>query len=171
MTAILFFCLAVLALVGHGYFWVGIVNRLHGLAGPRKLIDGGTLVCLFAFLALPFLLLCNWQDVLTHWSAGWNETAGPAARYFQFCSVWCLGEFLLKAAFSKERNNSNTLSEWKREPVAATAQLDASMFHGAYPQLLARVPGNQILQLCVDHKQIAIPRLHEKHDGLTIAHV
>jgi hypothetical protein len=45
------------------------------------------------------------------------------------------------------------------------------MLHGVYPRLLGRVPGNQILDLVVEHKRLAIPRLHPNHAGLSIAHV
>jgi hypothetical protein len=160
-----------LALVGHGYFWVAIVNRIHGTASPRYFIDGATLVCLFAFLAMPLLILWNWPEVLERWSTGLGYPAGFSVRYFQFCAAWCVGAFLLKAVTAKERNDPHTFRLWRREPVAGVADSGAAMFHGVYPQLLARIPGNQILDLQVEHKRLAIPRLHAKHAGLTIAHV
>lgn len=170
MTAAIFFGIVLVALVGHGYFWIAIVNRFHGLAGPRKLIDGVTLVCLLAFLALPEVLVRNWESVYKHWSTGWQETVGFAPRYLQFCVAWCVGEFLLKAAVSKVRNDAQELRQLRREPV----ELDfdgANIFHGAYAKLLSKLPGNQILQLQVDHKRICLPRLHASHRGLTIAHI
>ncbi len=211
ITAAIFSGIVVVALVGHGYFWMAIVNRAHGLAGPRKLVDGTTFACLFAFLTLPPLLVWNGPEVFAHWLTGWEEPVGFPTRYLQFCVAWCVGQFLLKAAVAKVKNDPQTLRLWCREPAGNGVQDNgvqdngvedngvedngvedngaedngaedngaedngaedsANMFHGAYSKLLARVPGNQILQLRVDHKRISIPRLHASHEGLTIAHL
>jgi predicted MPP superfamily phosphohydrolase len=72
---------------------------------------------------------------------------------------------------SKVKNDPQTLRHWRREEIDNLADTGTDLFHGAYPKLLARVPGNQSLQLCVDHKQIALPRLHPSHAGLRIAHI
>ncbi len=171
MTAAIFLGIVAIALLGHGYFWVAIVNRVHGLAGPRKFIDGTTLACLFAFVTLPIVLMFDGREIYGHWSTGWQESAGFPVRYLQFCVVWCVGEFLLKAVVSKVKNDSQTLRQWRREPVNDVAVTSNDMFHGSYSKLLARIPGNQSLQLRVDHKRIALRRLHASHEGLTIAHV
>jgi len=171
ISAAIFLGIVVVALVGHGYFWMAIVNRIHGLAGPRKLVDGTTFACLFAFLTLPPLLVWNGPEVFAHWLTGWAESVGFPTRYLQFCVAWCVGQFLLKAAVAKVKNDPQTLRLWCRDPVGNGVEDSANMFHGAYSKLLARVPGNQILQLRVDHKRISIPRLRASHEGLTIAHL
>jgi predicted MPP superfamily phosphohydrolase len=171
MTAAIFLGVVLVALLGHGYFWVAIINRVHGLAGPRKFVDGTTLACLLAFLTLPIVLLSSGRDISEHWSIGWHESAGFPVRYLQFCVAWCVGRFLLKAVVAKVKNDPQTLRRWHREPIGNFTGASSDMFHGAYPKMLARVPGNQSLQLCVDHKQIVLPRLHASHVGLRIAHV
>jgi predicted MPP superfamily phosphohydrolase len=171
MAVAIFLGVVLFALLGHGYFWVAIVNRVHGLAGPRKFIDGTTLTCLLAFLALPMVLLSDGKEISEQWSLGWQESAGFSVRYLQFCIAWCVGEFLLKAVLTKVKNDPRTLRQWRREPIDNGAVAGADMYHGAYSKLLGRVPGNQSLQLCVDHKQIVLPRLHASHVGLRIAHV
>lgn len=171
MAATIFLCIIVAALLGHGYFWIGIVNRIHGLAGPRVYNDSATLVCLLSFLTLPIVLAFSGPELFDHWSTGWQESAGFPVRYLQFCVVWCMGRFLLQAIAAKVKNDPQTLRQWRREPVGSVANDSVDMFHGAYPKLMARVPGNQCLQLRVDHKQIALPRLHASHEGLKIAHL
>ena len=39
------------------------------------------------------------------------------------------------------------------------------------PTWLSRLPGNQVLNICVQEKELAIPRLAPQHDGLRIAHL
>ena len=171
MTVAIFTGIVFVAVLGHGYFWVAIVNRVHGLAGPRKFIDGTTIICLLAFLTMPIVLLVNGQELFKHWSAGWEESASFPIRYLQFCVAFCLGQFLLKLAAAKVKNDPKTLRQWRREPVSYEVEPGAGLYHGRYPKLLSRVPGNQSLQLRVDHKRIALPRLHPKHEGLKIAQI
>lgn len=169
--ACLFAAVVVLAILGHGYFWVAIVNRIHGTAGPRWLIEGITLTCLCALLALPVVVVWQWSAVVEHWSTGLGYSAGFATRYFQFGAAWCMGEFTLKALVAKVKNDPHTLRFSRQEPVPDAATAGTTMLHGGYSQLLGRIPGNQILDLQVEYKRLAIPRLSEHHAGLTIAHV
>ena len=171
MAAVIFSGIVTVALIGHGYFWVAIVNRVHGLAGPRIFIDGTTLACLFAFLTLPIVLVFNGPDIFANWSTGWTESTGFPIRYFQFCLAWCVGQFLIKAAAAKVKNDPQTLRLWRREQVGNSTEDHTDMFHGTYSKLLARVPGNQALQLRMEYKRITLPRLHANHEGLRIAQV
>ena len=171
MTVAIFLAILTIALLGHGYFWVAIVNRVHGLAGPRKFIDGTTLLCLFAFLILPVVLMFNGVDLYAHWSADLGETVGFSVRYLQFCLLWCIGQGVLKVAAAKVRNDPRTLQALHRENVGDAFDNPVEWYHGMYPRLLARIPGNQSLQLCIERKRIVLPRLHESHRGLTIAQV
>ena len=107
MTAAIFTGIVVVALVGHGYFWIAIVNRIHGLASPRKLVDGITLICVSAFLTLPPLLVWNGPEVFAHWMTGWEESVGFPTRYLQFCVAWCLGQ-----AFSSPSSSRIISASW-----------------------------------------------------------
>jgi predicted MPP superfamily phosphohydrolase len=53
----------------------------------------------------------------------------------------------------------------KRNP-----RLGYKQVHGFKAQVLLRVPGNQVLQLAVRHKQLHLQRLPSDLDGLSIAH-
>ena len=171
MTAILFFCLAVVSLVGHGYFWVAIVNRVHGLRGPRKFIDGTTIVSFLAFLFLPLYALYQWQDVYANWLASWNQTAGFAARYFQFCIAISAGELIVKLIFSSRKNSPDTLLNISKQSIELAAHENGTYYRGTYGKFLGAIPGNQSDQLQVERKQILIPRLNPQHRGLRIAHI
>ena len=61
-TVLVFF-----AILGHGYLWVAIVNRLHGWNGPRKLIDGLTLLSCVGFILLPVGVGWYWWKLRGHY--------------------------------------------------------------------------------------------------------
>ena len=171
MKPFLFLCMAILATLGHGYFWVAIVNRIHGTAMPRKRLDGLTLACMVGFLVMPLWLAWDWRGVITYWNADWSRTATPASRYFQFCALWCTVTLVIKAFFSPQRNHPRTLLECKKTPVDTSAISDEQLYTAPRSQRLAKVPGNQVRELLVEHKRILVPSLQARHAGLKIAHV
>ena len=171
MTTILFIGMAILAILGHGYFWVAIVNRFHGFDNSRKIIDGGTLACLFFFLTAPLLLLWYGKEIYANWHQGWNQSAGLTVRYFQFCAIWCVGEFTAKAFFSQQKNPASVLVQLSRFPIDTSQLSGRELFHGSRARLLSRIPGNQACQLMVERKRIVVPRLPPGLIGLKIAHV
>ena len=160
-----------LAALGHGYLWIAPVNRLHGLSGPRILIDLGTYLCLAAFLVIPLFVLWDsttWDSAdwdLQSWKRGWSAT------YVHLCALWGIlklvklwwGHCPESGAHLVVRNNERfvTLPEdcLRRQHV------------GVFSRLLSLVPGNQVLRVSVSHKRLVIPRLHKSHEGLTIAHI
>ena len=171
MTAFLLFCATILAVLGHGYFWVAIVNRLHGLAGPRKFIDGGTNACAVGFVLLPLYLVWKAPYVAANWDASWYQEVGFATRYFQFCVIFCLGEALVKFLFAPRRNRPADLLEHHVQRVEAPETADRSVYRGPFAQRLASFPGNHAHELQIEKKRIAVPRLHASHAGLRIAHL
>lgn len=171
MTTILFVGATILAVLGHGYFWVAIVNRLHGYDSSKLLKDGGTLACLLLFAIIPLVLLWDWREVYSGWNATWSQSAGISARYFQSCVIWCLGEFVVKALFSKSKNDPQTLLQLNREHVDTSSLSKANLVHGNWAKLLSLVPGNEACRLVIEHKRIAVSNLDPKLVGLKIAHI
>ena len=79
-----------LAILGHGYFWIDGVNRLHAWSGPRVLIDVPTYAALLAFLLLPKLVVWDWWQFEADWTGyDWSQS-GFFPRYLQFCACWGL---------------------------------------------------------------------------------
>ena len=170
MTAILFLCFALVALIGHGYFWVAIVNRMHGLSGPRKLIDGVTLASFVAFLAMPLYLLFDIRNLFDHWMATWSESASLSVRYFQLCLAVSVCELVAKQFFAPKKNDPRALLNVEKQLID-TVGISGSPYRGSYGNFLGRVPGNQSSLLQIERKRIFVPRLHENHQGLRIAHI
>ena len=171
MSPLLLIGLAAFALLGHGYLWVDIVNRFHAWSGPRSVVDGVTLLCLLFFMTLPLLMLFYWSE----WA--WTSPEPiPASSlwlryYYYFCAFWGITKLFLSGIFRYTTDNPKTLVAWRQEDLGVASLIGQETFVGKFPQWLAKVPGNQVVQLTVDHKKLAIPQLHANHEGLRIAHI
>jgi len=163
--------LVLLATLGHGYWWVDVVNRLHAWPGPRKLVDGATMLCMFTFLAVPVLVVATWNqlDLTTVHSS--HPKLLWLRSYVFLCAIWGFFKLIICGVNSLGRDDPRTLLQGRQENLNIALPLSKDEFHGKFSQLLAKVPGNQVFQLTVDHKRLAIPRLSAHHEGLKIAHI
>src|SRR5690242_2060752 len=76
-------------LLGHAVFWLGLVNRLHGIKLPRKLMDALTLVALACCCGIPLIYLQWLIAGGTLWPAADSPNIHwePARLYATFCLV------------------------------------------------------------------------------------
>jgi len=179
VTSVFLICFVILAALGHGYLWIGIVNWFHAWSGPRKIVDGVTLLCLLAFVLLPIAIILSWKELdLATFDATFNVFQFPIfsrlfslRSYMLFCALWGAAQWVLGRAYSRASNNPSTLVHWRQEKAGLTAELGNDEFSGAFSKLLGKVPGNQVFQLTIDRKRLAIPDLSPNHVGLKIAHI
>lgn len=163
MTPTLLTLLA-LAALGHAIFWVAIVNRLHAIALNRKVMDVLTGLCGLAVALLPpavaWILL--YGDVALQ-NAAWS--------YIAVCAVMCvLGlAHRLHVRLHSERSGAVVANHTSQSRVVDDRSLVLTA--PGIPTWLSRVPGNQVLSITVAEKQLAIPRLAPRHDGLRIVHL
>lgn len=171
MSLVVLGLVLLLAVLGHGFLWMDGVNRLHAWAGPRFLIDYPTYAAVLAFFGLPLLVIWDWWQLDTNlYDYVWSQPK-ILPKYVQLCALWGTIKLCLHCYYQQAANNPRTLLSVRREQTTQATQLDPWPVYGTFARLLARIPGNQCLQLTVDHKQIAIPRLHPNHVGLRIAHL
>ncbi len=168
LTAIFLF-----SLLGHGYLWIALVNRLHGWAGPRRLIDVLTYACTAAFAMLPLLVAWQWWE----WGSDFF-TAKPANPLTHFALVYCLGcamlglgQLLAKFVRGFRDDDPQAVISKEQRFVGPPQTFPPDTLQGLYPRLLGWVPGNQALRLAVDTKRLALPRLPQQLDGLRIVHI
>ena len=171
MTATLVWSGLAVAALGHGFLWTGLVNRLHGLSGPRPVIK---LLTLAAFLAIR-------RD-----SAGdrLGVLPGRRARVRPVRSRRC--GCRLPLAHVGHRRRSPSWSNRGSKPIATTARCCRSgrldvrdvaklawrkPLSGAVATVLGSLPLNEALTLSIDRKRLALPRLPEELEGLTIVHL
>lgn len=164
MDSWLTFLLIAAGLAGHVILWTAIVNRVHGLAILRWMIDALTLTSGVALVIIPLAIL--WTAIRNHWVLG-----GPSVAYFGACSLlfgWSvLDHWWVRSA---DRSESAQLGNH-------TSVLDLRQSHGndllapGIVRFLGSLPGNEVLRIHVHEKQLAIPNLPQALDGLRIAHL
>jgi predicted MPP superfamily phosphohydrolase len=166
--------LIILALLGHGLLWVGLINRLHASGLSRRRCDlatalgvlGGGLVPLLFFgpLAGPVAVLGGSRAFTVSW---------PGAAYLGLC--WAAGlvavqgwmrHHLLARPPAVLRSLHNRLHRVGRPPAGETPDGAGHDHH-----FLAHLPGNEVLQLDVVQRALEIQRLAAPLEGLRIAHL
>ena len=176
MSHLLLTCLVVFALLGHGYLWVDVANTFHAVSWPRKLVDGVTLLCLLLFLTLPLVFVFYWSDLgLLATSPTQTSLVLPSLvllrSYFYLCVGWGVTKLILSAIYRAMADHSSTLQDWRQDELDLASRIGPDTLIGGFSRLLGKVPANQLFQLTVDHKRLAIPQLSAQHEGLRIAHL
>jgi len=181
----IFLVVLLLASFGHGFLWVGLVNRIHAWAGPRLVIDLLTLFCVLAFAGIPLAIAYAWLE----WCLG-GETwgfAGPfspnqavssvlqpaiwKATYLDLCAVLGGGTILWRLLGPRRVDPPNTLLNRQVHRLDLASMSCQPLPVDRLARLLNLVPANQMLDLSVEKKQIALPRLHKSYQGLSILHI
>lgn len=157
-----------LALLGHGLLWVGIVNRLHSWAGPRKLVDGATLACVAAFAAIPLSIAWSLLDDPTIILSAPLESLTGA--YSGGCALFGCAMLVVKPVGENRRYDRSVMPYWEaeRHDLAAAG---SELLQTPRARLLGRIPLNESLQLSVDRRTLRIARLPAKLDGFRICHL
>jgi predicted MPP superfamily phosphohydrolase len=171
MLAISLFIL-MLALLGHGALWIGIVNRWHGTGFPRLVVKSVTLAFYAALFGLPLLVARHWlraEHGLDWFGHAWPDL-DAATAYTAVCAVIGAIHLPLWAA-----------GRLRRVPAAVTLRnekiVDVCQAVGHAPttsprtRLFCRIPFNQLWQLSVPEYEVALTGLPKSLDGLSICHV
>jgi predicted MPP superfamily phosphohydrolase len=178
-------CLLLLsALVGNAAFWITFLNRSHGLGIWRPLVHGCSLLALAGFAGGPFVVLAavlaaspSLAAALPVGLLGWlNGFAGsPLATMANLYTALCILVALVPVPWW-------LLSGWfQRDPAqqkALRVRCVDFAAHLAGKQLLhgkgrygALVPGNEIFQVEIAERTLALQRLPARLEGLTIVHL
>jgi len=164
--------LLLLALLGHAFVWVALVNRIHGLAVPHRIGHLLSLTCLAMLILVPvaFWLLYFPAGLNVPGGFRWPHVPAAAALYVSTCwvaagvtIVWWVWRHLLHRPPSILRFHRSRTVEILLDSTSPRSQEHAHHF-------LAHLPGNQILQLDVTERAIDVPRLPPGLDGLSIVH-
>ena len=154
-----------LAVLGHLCLWSTIVNRVHGVAWPRWLVDGLTITSGLMFLALPMAIAA--------WRIGGEPQVVPGTAWAVHWYVWACCLFLAIAALERLlwalrfRDGSMLLSN---DTSPLPTQGNALVAKGL-PGLVGRLPGNEALQPQLHVKHLALSRLPAAQSGLRLLHL
>ncbi len=167
----MFYALLLLPIIGHAALWVACINRLHAVSINRKVIDLLTAVSGLALIAIPpAIALLAWQF--------WNTRTSPLSLpwlviwiYAAVCTVACLVTAFqwFQRLWPGERRGPILANHTSR--IRAQQHTTTSLTAPGIPTWLSRIPCNQVLEIHVHEKQVAIPRLAPEHAGLRIVHL
>jgi predicted MPP superfamily phosphohydrolase len=170
MTVALVWLALALAALGHGFLWTGLVNRLHGWGGPRLVVKLLTIACVFAFLAIPFVIFARtFNGSLRQFNP--FDSGHPIRLYLGACAAVGAASLFVKPLVESLRYDPNVLKHWTYDRRDVAKALGRKPLVGAFANFLGALPGNEILTLSVDRKRLALPRLPDELQGLTIAHL
>ncbi len=157
--------------VGHMVLWVSLVNRVHAFGIERRWIKLITLFCVAAWALVPIAVAATLLNQAGPKSIGARLSASPAAAsYLAFCAILCLGSAIQRWLWSRHPERTAALLSNHTTHVRLPERAEPLTASGV-PTWLARLPGNQILKIRTQEKELVIPRLVPAHDGLRIAHL
>ncbi|MFV1965420.1 MAG: metallophosphoesterase [Pirellulaceae bacterium] len=166
------YLLLLIALLGHGVLWVGLVNRTHALAIPRPLLKCLDVPSMVILMGTPLWVLS--QCVLNPSApVQWMEAA-RSDRWFAAALVFCMLAALFAVAVwirrktqarpalfvSNHSSSADMLDYLERKPIG-----------DLFTKCLDLVPGHQMFALQVNDKSLKLDRLDDPLDGLSIAHL
>ncbi len=161
------------ALVGHTALSIVLFNGLHAVNLPcrvinalEKVIVAGAAAVLIAyagwfFVSGALILGRSWQSPLEWLALAYIVGCSIAAPYVT--AKWAKWRFFTPQPAGRISNHTTV--------VNVAHALGHRPLGNARTKMLAAIPGNQILRLDVHEKVLALDRLDERLDGLSIAHL
>ena len=165
------FLLLFLAVLGHGLFWAGVLNRLHAYRWSRRTIKRFNKLVIGCGVVLP-LLMAAWLI-----ARGGLLVDRPVVA---LCMAGCTGTFLAWAYLilcwvAAAIGLAVWAMRWVQPAAAVERARRTTIRHlshrDAADHFLMRWPKNQSLQMELVEREIALPRLPHALDGLSIAHL
>jgi uncharacterized protein len=164
--------LAFAALLGHAVLWVGFINRAHAVGFSRDWTE--TLSAFgHALLVLPPVAAAGLWIYSGKSLPDWlSQIAEYRALWFYLVPCWLAAMAIVPLWFHRYwLMPSPKAVLCTRTTLVVAAQLGRKPIAGWRARVLSAVPGNQVLQLAVDEKQLVLPRLPTQLDGFSITHL
>jgi predicted MPP superfamily phosphohydrolase len=90
--------------------------------------------------------------------------------YLTFCAAVLIVAAIQRAMWFYNRERRGSLVSNHTAPITLTNTGEPLLAPGI-PSWLGKLPGNEVLKLCIQHRTIAIPRLSQSAEPLRIAHL
>jgi len=169
--------LLAVAAVGHAAIWVTVINRTHASGWPHAIVSKLDKL-FFLFLLVPPPLAAYWlvrTDVqsLMPWRA-FSSTAATTPGvlawdgYLGLCWLSAAATLLTRMRW-RDRHDVSSILRFHRSRALATSDLPHAPNHRHH--LLARLPGNESLQLDLTERGLDVPRLPPALEGLSLVHL
>jgi hypothetical protein len=144
-----------------------------------------TTLCVLAFVGIPLSVSYSWSA----WHL-WGEAHGSTSHttpnlfaastwqpdiwqsiYLNLCAVGGGVAILWRFVGPRRADHPKTLRDRHVRMLNLASRSLHSLPADRFTQLMCLVPANQVLNLSVEKKQIALPRLSTAHHGLSIVHI
>jgi predicted MPP superfamily phosphohydrolase len=159
-----------LGAIGHVVLWVALVNRTHAFGIQRRWIDLITAICAVMLATPPFLIAAVLAGFVPADAGPLGSVASRIVwTYLTLCAAVLLVATIQRWNWSRhpERDGSSPSTQKSFVRFADSTPL----LSPGIPSWLGRLPGNEVLKICVEEKAIAIPRMSRSHEPLRIAHI
>jgi len=161
-----------IAYIGHLAIWTRIHCMVHSLPWKKWFIDALE-ISIFAIAILLPLVWAIWYLV---WGSAldWNDPVVWYLTPLSYLPLCWLGSLLAFGLWLSHRWDDYHAARYVRQ--VAERRLDFSdrkeeFLGGTLFRQAIQIPGNEILRLCVNRRELVLPRLPESLDGWTITHL
>jgi hypothetical protein len=160
-----------LALLGTTALWIKVFNYLHARKLPRWGMRTLSLGCYLLILLLP-IAMGAWYWQLGRHFADLLVAPRLSIPFLYIAVCWVVGGWVAVSSVPRPPIDApGYLLSNHTQRVDVLAELGQRYDGPRWTTALARIPGNELLQLCIHEKQLAIPRLPKQLEGLAIAHL
>jgi predicted MPP superfamily phosphohydrolase len=165
----MFWLIVIFGCLGHAILWATLVNRVHALGIERRWVDLLTLLCAAALVLIPTalaLVLFRTDadgDVILARNVAW--------LYLVACALWSIFAIGHRYWLVSHPERGGALAENHTTRIDLRKDAQQPLAAPGVSDWLTRLPGNQVFQVCIQEKQLSIPRLSAQHQGVRIAHL
>jgi predicted MPP superfamily phosphohydrolase len=166
------FALLALGAVGHVTLWVSLVSRFHALGVKRIWVDLLTIMCGLMLVGTPVLIASAFPEVIDRWIT-LPRIIGPVAAwtYIVACAGFSMVALLQRWVWRRHVERRGAQLENHATRVAVNESPATPLTAPGISTWLSRLPGNQVLQLCIQERRLVVPRLPAASAGLRIVQI
>lgn len=153
--------------------WVGVHNRIHALGWKQAYIELLDKLAFLVSLAIPSVLVWWWW-----WcdAERRGDAMHPAAQVFlsAYVGLCWLAMIVGVPRWWKLRRDQDLCSRLQSQvtrDLKVDQRLGGRPVGNLWTRLSVHIPGNQVFDLQVAEKELALPGLPPELDGITIAHL
>jgi uncharacterized protein len=156
--------LLLVALLGHAFLWIGLVNRIHSVGMRRKVLKTISWSCFLCMVAIPVAI--GWWYVVGR-PENWTFVI---AAYAAICCVVAPVTLLRLVWLRWLQPTPSVVRFHRRRRIDIALDGDGSNGDSKH-HWLAHLPLNEALHLEVNQWVLDVPRLSPTLDGLSILHL
>ena len=167
--------LLLLALLGHAFLWVGLINRVHSVPLRHRTGLEITAACFLIMAVVPIWFAWRMVAAEFPWQTAqiddWMTIPIGWLAYLGVCWLTAVASTARWAWSIALRRTPSILRLHRRRPVATADDFSAEDSHEHSHHYMVHVPGNEILELDLTDRAIDVARLAPALDGLCIMHL